>query len=221
MAEIWFSSDQHFRHENTWRKFKVKCRECEGTGFASDSDVITVEKICEECKGLGQKPLRPFTNTKEMDEFIIEKHNSRVKPSDHWYCLGDISMMRPRFVHEQVGKLNGHKRLIRGNHDIFKTKEYIEIGFEEIYGMRYIDNVCFTHFPIHPASVGRYSGVVHGHIHEGPNLAPAQWTVPETQERIVCPYLNITVEHTGYAPRNLEEIKAELKRLKEQCLLGS
>jgi calcineurin-like phosphoesterase family protein len=195
MAAIWFSSDHHFRHTNTWEKFKRR----DGS------------------------PLRPFTSTKEMDERMIEEHNSRVRPQDHWYCLGDISMMRPRFVREQIGKLNGHKRLVRGNHDIYKTKEYLEVGFEEIYGTRHIDGVCFSHFPVHPRSVGRYFGNVHGHIHEGPNLPPAEWTVPESrpgtgQDRIVCPYLNITVEHTDYKPLSLEEIKAELKRMKEAVL---
>ena len=190
MAEIWFSSDQHFRHENTWRRFK-----------APDGS-----------------PLRPFTSTKEMDQCMIDEHNKLVKPSDHWYCLGDISMMRPRFVHEQVEAMHGHKRLIRGNHDIFKTKEYMEVGFEEIYGMRYVDGLCFTHYPIHPHSVGRYAANVHGHVHTGPNLEPARWTRPEDGEVWVCPYLNITVEHTNYRPLSLGELKEMAQKAKEAAL---
>ncbi len=189
MTEIWFSSDHHFRHTNTWAKFKRR----DGT------------------------PLRPFTSTEEMDERIIEEHNKLVKTHHHWYCLGDISMMRPRFVKRQLDALNGHGRLVRGNHDIFKTKEYLEF-FDEIYGMRYIDGICFSHFPIHPASIGCYSGVVHGHIHEGPNLPVVSNVNPKTQEVRVTPFLNLTVEHTDYKPWNLEQVKAEIKRLKE---LGS
>lgn len=227
MAEIWFSSDQHFRHTNTWAKFKKSCPACRGTGYVGDYEpdpdicgARVIEKTCPDCKGTCEVPLRPFTDTKEMDQRMIDEHNALVKPSDHWYCLGDISMMRPRFVKEQVTAMNGHKRLIRGNHDIFKTKEYLEIGFDEIYGTRHIDNVCFSHFPVHPRSVGRYAGVVHGHVHDGPNLPPAEWVVPETQERIVCPYLNITVEHTDYKPLSLEQVKTMIKELKEKYLNG-
>lgn len=218
LAEIWFSSDHHFRHENTWRKFKKPCETCKGKKIVSDSPWSDEPDTCPDCNGAGQTPLRPFQSTKEMDQRMIEEHNKLVKPSDHWYCLGDISMMRPRFVREQVTAMNGHKRLIRGNHDIFKSKEYMEVGFEELYGMRYIDGICFTHFPIHPRSVGRYAGVVHGHIHDGPNLPPAVWVVPESGEKIVCPYLNITVEHTDYKPLSLDQIKTTLKELREKCL---
>ncbi len=226
MAEIWFSSDQHFRHENTWAKFKVRCTACRGTGVVGsyESDGFcgsrAIDVTCPDCHGAKEMPLRPFTSTKEMDARMIEEHNRLVKPSDHWYCLGDIAMMRPRFVKEQVSAMNGHKRLIRGNHDIFKSKEYMEVGFEELYGMRYIDGICFTHFPVHPRSVGRYEGVVHGHIHDGPNLDPAVWVVPESGKTIVCPYLNITVEHTDYKPLSLEQVKIKIKELKEKYLNG-
>ena len=87
--------------------------------------------------------------------------------------------------------------------------------------MRYIDGICFTHFPIHPASVGRYSAVVHGHIHEGPNIAPVLNTDPRTQEVRVTPYINLTVEHTNYTPWSLEEVKAEIERLKKEVSSGN
>ena len=181
--DIWFSSDHHFRHTNTWALFKNP----DGT------------------------PLRPFSSTKEMDERMIEEHNKLVRPQDSWYCLGDISMMRPRFVREQLNALNGHKRLVRGNHDIYKTKEYLEF-FEEIYGMRYIDGICFSHFPIHPASVGRYKAVAHGHIHTGPELPPVVITEQEGKQH-VCPFINLTVEHTDYKPVNLDELKQRIDRI--------
>ena len=177
---IWFSSDHHFRHTNTWALFKNP----DGT------------------------PLRPFTSTEEMDECMIQRHNEVVKPSDHWYCLGDVSMMRPRFVARQLNALNGHKRLIRGNHDIYKTKEYLEF-FDEVYGIRVIDNILFTHIPVHPRCMGGFAANVHGHIHAGPDLEPAVGLRGKEQKVVVMPYINIVVEKTDYRPVSLEELKTE------------
>src|SRR3990167_8785180 len=124
--KLWFTSDSHFRHANL-----LTFKRQDGT------------------------PVRPeFTSCKEMDEAMIERWNAVVKTSDHVYHLGDVSMMRPRFVKDQLSRLNGHLRLIRGNHDIFRTREYLEF-FDEIYSMRVFDNILFTHIPVHPFSLGR------------------------------------------------------------------
>ncbi len=156
---------------------------------------------------------RPFADAKEMDWVMVDRHNKVVMPSDHWYCLGDLSMMRPRFVKEQVGALNGHKRLIRGNHDIYRTREYLEIGFDEIYGVRVIDRIIFSHFPIQPSSLGTYVANVHGHIHQNDSPPPTLVKHPRLGERIV-PYINISVEKINYTPVDLDWIKAEIERLK-------
>ena len=182
MANLWFISDTHFRHENCWKLFK----------------------------GADGLPLRPFLSTEEMDECIIQRCNEVVRPQDHLYHLGDVSMMRPRFVARQLNAMNGHKRLIRGNHDIFKTKEYLEF-FEEIHGMRVMDNICFTHVPIHPVCMGGYAANVHGHIHAGPDLTPAMGLRGKEQKIIVMPYINIVVEKTDYRPLSLEEVKQRIK----------
>lgn len=184
MSDIFFTSDTHFSHTNTWALFKTE-------------------------DGL---PLRPFTSTEEMDEFMIEQWNKTVKPSAHVYHLGDISMKRPRLVDHVLKRLNGHKRLIRGNHDIFHTKEYLEY-FDEIYGIRVMDNIIFTHIPIHPTSAGRFSANVHGHIHNpGPNLPAVVRLGHDGKFLPDMPYINITVEHTNYRPINLAEVKELIKK---------
>lgn len=133
---------------------------------------------------------RPFTNAAEMDEKIVECWNSVVKPSDHVYHLGDVAMRKPHL--QIVKQLHGKKRLIRGNHDIFDTKDYLAVGFQEILGVRVLDNVLFSHFPVHPESLGRFRGNAHGHIHEKPS-PPGR-------------YLNLSVERIGYTPVTLEEV---------------
>jgi len=65
----------------------------------------------------GQKVRPGFSSFEEMDEYIVNKWNSVVKPQDKVYHLGDV-VMKKRYI-DVVKRLNGRKRLIMGNHDIF------------------------------------------------------------------------------------------------------
>lgn len=143
---------------------------------------------------------RPFANAADMDEAIVERWNAVVQPSDHVYHLGDVCMRKPSLA--IVGRLNGKKRLIRGNHDILDTKDYLKAGFQEIHGVRVLDGVLFSHFPVHPGSLGRFAANAHGHIHQQP--------APEGR------YLNLCVEWTDYRPVPLEVVSQRAKALAEQ-----
>lgn len=182
-SSLWFISDLHLNHENIIK-------------YAG----------------------RPFAHANDMNEALIKNWNDRVRPQDHIYDLGDVAMCRPRHIAHLIKRLNGHKRLIRGNHDIFHTKEYLEAGYEEIYGSRVLDNILFTHIPIHPRSVGRFLANVHGHTHAQPDYDPVLrlqydtvWEGKEQPTVGMCPYINICVERTGYAPVDLAWIKARIK----------
>lgn len=162
---IWFISDTHFGHENMYTKFTL----ADGS------------------------PARPFKSAEEADCLMAERWNKLVKPSDHVYHLGDVAIDRKYL--EVLGRLNGHKRLVRGNHDIFKTKFYAAY-FEEIYGVRVMDRLIFSHIPLAIEcleSPKRQWVNVHGHLH--------------TAKLTNSHYLNVCVEHTEYAPISLETIK--------------
>lgn len=122
------------------------------------------DKILTFKRGDGS-PLRDFKDISEHDEMIVRYHNELVLPTDHWYCLGDVAIKKHNLA--TIRRLNGHKRLVRGNHDIFRTRDYIDVGFEEIYGCRVWPEhkTIFTHIPIHPASLKRGWVNVHGHTH--------------------------------------------------------
>lgn len=171
MAERWYISDTHFGHYN----------------------------IINYCK-------RPFQNTKEMDEYMKTMWNETVKPQDHITHLGDVTMDRGgRVAREQfikfIRSLNGHKRLLLGNHDHFPTKVYLDAGFEKIYGTwRTEERLLFSHIPIHPASLGTSRANVHGHIHSNPDYEPVVM-----DDRIV-PYINCSVEVIHYKPIHLDEL---------------
>jgi len=57
---------------------------------------------------------RPFGSVAEMDEALIERWNRRVSRQDEVFHLGDFAFAD----HDAyLSRLNGQKRLIRGNHD--------------------------------------------------------------------------------------------------------
>ncbi len=60
---------------------------------------------------------RPFFTTEQMDEAMIANWNRLVKPEDTIYHLGDVTMHAANLVHI-MPRLNGHKILIIGNHDL-------------------------------------------------------------------------------------------------------
>ena len=140
-------------------------------------------------------PLRSFESTEKMDEHIIACWNSVVRPHDKVYHLGDVAIAKRNVG--TVSRCNGHKRLLRGNHDIFRTALYLQY-FEEIGASRVMDNIIFTHIPIHPQSLGRFTGNAHGHIHTQPGMGPG--------------YLNLSVEAISYTPVPLYYVKEQLSK---------
>ena len=147
----------------------------------------------------GLTPLRPFATIEEHDEFMIEAWNKVVRPVDKVYHLGDAVINRRCLP--TLAQLNGKKRLVRGNHDIFKTSEYMQY-FDEILGYRAFVKEGFicSHIPIHTESLSRWKANVHGHTHANQVMQPAKLYAERTLVD-VCPdprYVCVSVEHTEY-----------------------
>ncbi len=60
---------------------------------------------------------RGFINSQEHDEAVIKNWNETVGPDDIVYHLGDLMLGDNAHGIECVKRLNGHIKLIRGNHD--------------------------------------------------------------------------------------------------------
>jgi calcineurin-like phosphoesterase family protein len=157
-------------------------------------------------------PARDFPSVEEMDETIIQRFNERVKPGDHAYCLGDVAMHK-NLMDQIMPRLNGIHRLIRGNHDIFKTAAYLR-WFKEIHGTRKFGTLLFSHYPIAPWSFGRWMKAnVHGHVHHSLPLLytaanPLRSTIEGNSDRLELQYINLSIEQTDYRPVSLEEINS-------------
>lgn len=136
-----------------------------------------------------------------MDEEMIELFNQTVKSQDKVYFLGDCAM-RPKHL-EKIGRLNGNKVLIKGNHDIFKLKDYIPY-FRDIRSYHVLNGLILSHIPIHTDSIARFGCNIHGHLHGNQVMKkvgvwPFKKKVPDPR------YLCVCVEHTDFKPISFDE----------------
>ena len=61
-------------------------------------------------------------------------------------------------------RLNGKKKLIMGNHDLWDQSVLAEY-FYDVKAYRVFDKHVFSHIPVHPESIGRFVKNIHGHTH--------------------------------------------------------
>jgi calcineurin-like phosphoesterase family protein len=154
-------------------------------------------------------PERPWDNTEEMDEALVSNWNSVVRPKDTIYHLGDVVINRSALP--ILARLNGIKILIKGNHDVMHLAEYAEY-FKDVRGIGSLDGFVLSHIPLHPGSLERWKGNVHGHLHSNRVMKDVRGFRAVWQE-IDPRYLSACVEHTDYTPISLDEVN---KRFKEQ-----
>lgn len=165
MANTFLISDPHFGHANI-------------LNFTGEDGSLT----------------RPgFSTVEEMDEHMVKMWNGVVRDCDKVYCLGDVVMNKKHLP--IVGRLNGKKSLVMGNHDIFDAKEYLK-WFRNVRGIKVFDNHVLTHMPV--MKTGRFIANIHGHTHTHRMDDP--W------------WFNVSVECIGYTPIPYEEAKKQIQQ---------
>jgi calcineurin-like phosphoesterase family protein len=107
---------------------------------------------------------RPYATAEEMNDALISNWNKQVQPEDQVFHLGDVIFSKQT---EILGKLNGIKHLICGNHDrsilnhlrpyFVDIRDYCEV---KVDGRK----ISLMHFPIEDWN-GRYHGALHLHGH--------------------------------------------------------
>ena len=149
------------------------------------------------------KKVRPqFNSVEHMNEHMIERWNSVVKPGDSVYHLGDVVMGGDSqdWMNKHWPRLMGKKRLVVGNHD--NIPMLVKGGyFGEIMLIRRFKEfgLIFSHIPIHESDLmNHHQDVwnlhnVHGHIHQNPS--------PKG------PYTNVSVEMIDYTPVHIESLR--------------
>lgn len=154
--------------------------------------------VCKFLRSDGTK-LRPFDTVEEMDEVMVKNWNDVVKPGDKTYIVGDVCM-RKKYL-PILNRLNGKLCLIGGNHDIEGAKEYLKY-FYDVRAFHYLDKFAISHFPIHPSCLGRYAGVIHGHIHQHRVMMTVD-DVEVEDPRYYC----ISAEQINYTPIEWNELR--------------
>lgn len=161
---------------------------------------------------------RPFLSIEEMDQTIIKKWNSKVKPEDTVYILGDISWYNDKTTADIVSGLNGSKILIMGNHDKIQKHGRLKLCFDEITGYKEINmdegrHITLCHYPIvffNQHHHGAY--MFYGHVHNS-----NEWGVTENyrvgleQLDIKCNMYNVGCMVWDYEPVTFDEIIAGYK----------
>lgn len=145
---------------------------------------------------------RPFKDVEHMNQRIIANHNSRVKPEDTVFFLGDFCFRNTKGGKEGEGEidkadsylkqLNGKFVFIRGNHDnnnSLKTcikNAVIEYGGKEIF-------LCHD-----PADADtKFRLVFCGHVHEA-------WKSVKTKNG--CNIVNVGVDVWNFMPVKFDEL---------------
>ena len=135
-------------------------------------------------------PLRDFASVEEMDEHMIENWNRVVKPNDKVIHLGDIVINR-KFL-KTLERLNGKKKLIMGNHDIWDITDLIPY-FYDVKAYRVFDKHIFSHIPVHKESIGRFAANVHGHLHSNEVMEKG-----DIDPYYIC--MSVEQAHVNYTP---------------------
>lgn len=166
--------------------------------FMSDTHFGSA-KVIDKCQ-------RPFSSSKEMDEVLLDRINSRVGKRDVLYHLGDFSNAP---VDEAV-KTRDRIRcknvfLVAGNHDehtrvkrrfrrrFLKVKDFLEVKFgDQMVVMCHYPHRVWHHWD-------KRSMHLHGHCHG---------YIPDTAMHHLC--LDVGVDCHGFSPLSYAEVLGKL-----------
>lgn len=173
MANLWFISDTHFNHDN-------------------------ILNFKDEAGNL----IRPgFSSVQDMNEKIVENWNAVVRPGDIVKHVGDVAFKMKAKADEIdviLGRLNGTKHLIPGNHDPVESpilqKHFSKITLWEIFQQH---NFTLSHIPLRLDMMRDTRFNVHGHTHQKVMGEPE--------------YINVCVEWTAFAPIHIDDILTKIK----------
>ena len=114
-----------------------------------------------------------------MDEALIKNWNKIVSPSDIIYHLGDFAFLNYEQLKQLLPRLNGHIKLILGNHDqviVKHQKEFLELNYfdtiEHYHELKYNKKqYVLFHFPMRSWNK-MYRNSIHAHGHVHGNIPP-------------------------------------------------
>jgi len=146
---------------------------------------------------------RPFADTEEMNEIILQRLNSCVKPTDTLYFLGDFCLCRPENVQAYRNRLASKTiHFMEGNHDKITRKfphlfaswnslAEIHVGKQGIVLCHYAMRV----WPHHAQGAWHLYGHSHGNLPDEP----------------LSLSMDVGVDTHDFRPWHFDEIQAVMK----------
>lgn len=183
---------------------------------------------------------RGFANVEEMNAYMIQKWNGKVRRNDEVVIIGDLSWGTAEQTNGLLEQLNGRLFLITGNHDRFVRQSDFKTGrftwikpYAELSDNR--RRVVLCHYPIMCYN-GQYrldeagnprTYMLYGHVHDTQDQRLLEQfqeitrgtvtTDAQGEERhIPCNMINCFCKYSDYEPLTLDEwIELDRKRRKE------
>ena len=132
------------------------------TWFASDHH-FNHKNIIKYCN-------RPYSHVDEMNEALIDNHNSVVRKEDEVYLIGDFGFCKHSDARQLINfrrRLNGNITFIQGNHDqekdllrtFHRVESYLEIKIDDT-------KIVLCHYPLFVWNKHHHGAFhIHGHCH--------------------------------------------------------
>lgn len=155
---------------------------------------------------------RPFADIELMDEAIIHNWNERVTPEDTVYVIGDGFFKGEEMSLEIIKRLNGHKHLIKGNHD--RVNGRLRFHWESVKDYDEVKDgdhrVILSHYPMMFYNAQHYGSIMlYGHVHNSREWKFVEkWQKELWDEGIPARIINVgcMMDYMRYTPRTLEEL---------------
>ena len=172
---------------------------------------------------------RGFADVEEMNEYMINKWNQKVRKNDDVVIIGDLSWGNAEETSQLTRRLNGNLYLIQGNHDRFVSKTTMDMRrfvwvkpYEELYDNK--RKVVLCHYPIMCYN-GQYrldedgnprTYMLYGHVHDTQDQrlieqfqeitrATVTTDAQGNQRTIPCNMINCFCMYSDYEPLTLDE----------------
>ena len=173
---------------------------------------------------------RGFSCVEDMNQYMIQKWNKRVRKNDEVVVLGDLSFGKVEETNKILESLHGRIFLIRGNHDKFLNKPGTNMSrFEWVKDYAEMNDdgrkVVLCHYPIvcyNGQSRRDKNGnpkvyMLHGHIHRTQDIVglykykkfvqgfPRKSRGSDKPMPAPCNIINCFCMYSDYTPLTLDE----------------
>lgn len=200
MSKVFFISDTHFWHNNILLYEPIRAHEVTKR-LINKGYIGTEEEIFDfVMEAVKTRNVRLEDVMVEHDSMLIEAWNKVVHEDDIVWHLGDFCLQNPFIAEKIVQKLNGHIRLIRGNHDNWSDDFYRAIGFEYVskYPIVVKNRFILSHKPLNIAQDNPSFFNIYGHVHSN-----AAFITKTANSQCVC------CERSLFAPVEIQEFNKE------------